>query len=287
MKGQALHALTLYDLRSSYVDLVHWVQNEGKPVSVRNMLTYEVTGAVLEFPDGDADFLPVGVGRRVNKKLAAIEALSLLAGRASEHLILRAAPEYTRVLVTPDDLAYGAYGPRTVTQLPEVVEQLRRDPTTRQAVVSIWSTWDLMHVGDKPCTLSLQFLVRDGFLDMIVTMRSQDVWLGAAYDMFMFTQLRDTIARCLGYRRGRYVHQVGSLHLYDRNVSEVERLHYLDPTDAQALPHGFVIDMSVPSWQRLEEVQHNVCRLLDGFDAIGVRLWNPWYAQEVDRVMTL
>ena len=72
--------------------------------------------------------------------------------------------------------------------------------------------------------LSFQFLIRDGALNCIVTMRSSDVWLGIPYDIFTFTQIQNCYAGELGVTRGFLSLQMGSSHLYDSNSDAAEKL---------------------------------------------------------------
>lgn len=209
--------VALDDLRNGYVYITSWLLDTGRRVESRDGGVIELTGVTLLFNDPTTVMLPVGVNRKVNTKLAAVEALQLISGTFDADLIRRTAPGYAEVLVDPDDPNYGAYGPRLRHQLDEVYRELRARPTSRRAVLSIWREDDLYHDGDRPCTLTLQFLVRDGRLELIVNMRSQDVWLGVPYDVFMFSQLQLSLARQLAVDVGRYTHHVGSLHLYDRD----------------------------------------------------------------------
>jgi thymidylate synthase len=230
--------LELPDLRAGYVDLVDEALG-GARVASRGLAHRELTAVTLVFRDPLAPLLPVAVGRRVNLRLAAVEALQVIAGAARGDLLWRAAPTYARVLVDPGDLTYGAYGPRLAEQLRVCVDLLRADPGTRRAVAAVWRVDDLTHDGDRPCTVFLQFLVRPQrvlfdagaafvenppALELHVHMRSQDVWLGVPYDVFMFTQLQHTVARELRVPAGRYVHHVTSLHLYESDVERAREL---------------------------------------------------------------
>jgi thymidylate synthase len=55
-------------------------------------------------------------------------------------------------------------------------------------------------------------------------MRSNDVWLGAAYDFFQFTQVQIALASVLGIEPGKYAHHVGSLHIYEQHYGVAEDL---------------------------------------------------------------
>lgn len=233
--------LVLNDLRRGYARLLDEVLDSGVGERARDLPVIELTGVRLTFPDPLASLLPVGVGRGVNLKLAAVEALQVIAGESRADLLRRAAPTYETVLVEPSDLDYGAYGPRLAYALGDCLELLRADPGTRQAVAAIWRPDDLEHNGDKPCTIFLQFLVRpndadEDSLELYAYMRSQDVWLGVPYDVFTFSQLQHTLARALRLPAGRYVHHATSLHLYGRDIRRAQFLvDHVDDSEVDAL----------------------------------------------------
>lgn len=240
--------LELSDLRRGYVNLLAEVLRRGERVRARGLSVLELTGVRLTFTNPLAPLLPVGVGRGVNVRLAAVEALQVIAGDSRPELLRAAAPTYDSVLVEPSDLDYGAYGPRLAYSLGDCLDLLRADPGTRQAVAAIWRPDDLEHAGDKPCTVFLQFLVRASDVDaaaleLYVYMRSQDAWLGVPYDVFTFSQLQHTLARALRLPTGRYVHHATSLHLYERDVTRARFL--VDHVDDGYLP-GLHVDAELP-----------------------------------------
>lgn len=117
---------------------------------------------------------------------------------------------------------FGAYGPRLfrmrgyVNQVDNIVQLLKRKPTSRQAVIQLFDAEDIVESHkDIPCTCTLQFFVREGRLHMLASMRSNDAFKGLPADVFAFTMLQELIARSLGVELGIYKHAVGSLHLYE------------------------------------------------------------------------
>lgn len=114
---------------------------------------------------------------------------------------------------------YGAYGPRLFggvpSQMDRAIRTLRRNPASRRVVVAIFQATDtLKHYKDVPCTTTMQFMQRNGRIDMVVSMRSNDAYLGLPHDFFAFTMLQEIVARSVGAEVGHYYHAVGSLHLY-------------------------------------------------------------------------
>lgn len=117
----------------------------------------------------------------------------------------------------------GAYGPRWFNwresnQVEAVTAQLRSKLDSRQAVIQIFDSSDLVQKHKSiPCTCTLQFFLRGDRLHMLTNMRSNDVYLGLPHDVFAFTMLQEIIARDLGVELGTYKHAVGSMHLYDHD----------------------------------------------------------------------
>jgi thymidylate synthase len=117
----------------------------------------------------------------------------------------------------------GAYGPPFRDQLPYVLYCLRRDSSTRQAVISIWRPRPY-ESKDIPCTISLQFLLRDNYLNVVATMRSSDAWLGWPYDVHTFSCIGAYIALHLDCELGFLSLTAGSQHLYDTDLDKAKRL---------------------------------------------------------------
>lgn len=117
-----------------------------------------------------------------------------------------------------------------ISQWQAVIDILTKDNDSRQAIVNIHmpsDRWD----GNKdvPCTISLQFFIRDWRLHMIVTMRSNDVIMGTSNDIFQFTMLQEALALELrktmpALELGYYYHNAGSLHIYERHFEMAKRI---------------------------------------------------------------
>jgi hypothetical protein len=135
----------------------------------------------------------------------------------------------------------GAYGPRLYSQLEDVIEAITNDPDTRQAAALVWrgNELALANMGNKdvPCTVMLAWNVRNGKLNATTTMRSNDVFLGVAYDFWMFTRLQMTLAWALGLEVGDYRHHAVSLHAYERDWDKAKDLYVAD-TEPK-LPGGY------------------------------------------------
>lgn len=125
---------------------------------------------------------------------------------------------------------HGAYGPRLfsmrdgINQIENVISLLERRDSTRRAVIQIFNAEDIAHeYKEIPCTTTMQFLIREDRLHMVVTMRSNDAFKGLPHDVFCFTMLQEMIAVRLGKQLGNYHQFVGSMHLYEPDFEEARR----------------------------------------------------------------
>ena len=129
-------------------------------------------------------------------------------------------PEIYKKLLPYSDNGYtmaGAYGPMIMQQRDYVVDQLKKEDT-RQAALTIWKP-NPAPSRDIPCTLAMQFLIRENFIYTIVSMRSSDAWMGLPYDMYSFTAVTRHIAELVdpGLLLASCTINMGSSHLYQYN----------------------------------------------------------------------
>jgi thymidylate synthase len=175
---------------------------------------------------------------------------------------------------------YGGYGPRLFKQrghdqIQNVINLLTARPTSRRAVIQLFNAEDIADEHcEIPCTTTMQFLVRDQLLNLVVTMRSNDAYIGLPHDTFCFTMLQEIIARTLGLEIGTYRHFVASLHLYKKNWEAAQ----------QFLDEGFQQRIEMPEmpngdpWSSLDQVLKAEERIRAGqqLDAGALGLDDYW-----------
>ena len=111
-----------------------------------------------------------------------------------------------------------------MNQLSNVIRILRSKPDSRQAVIQLFDALDIKEKHkDVPCTCTLQFMLREGRLQLFANMRSNDIHWGLPHDVFCFTMLQEIVARSIPCELGTYKHAVGSLHLYVKDAASAKR----------------------------------------------------------------
>jgi thymidylate synthase len=196
-------------------ELVHAV-----PSTPRGLPTREILGVTLRVNDGSRNIL-FHPSRDLNYKFMVAEWLWIMSGDNSVDAI---AQYNSRLRDFSDDgfTLFGAYGPRFTPQVQWLLAKLK-EPDTRQAVATIWKPTPPPS-KDTPCTVALQFLRRGWTINLIVTMRSSDIWLGLPYDFFTFSQILNCICGVLQCHVGFVQFNLGSSHIYDSSLEMAERL---------------------------------------------------------------
>lgn len=163
--------------------------------------------------------------RKLNYKFMAAEAWWILSG---DNSVAGIAAYNKHISEFSDDgkTFFGAYGPKIVGQFDNVVEKLRADRDTRQAVLTLWRE-NPPPSKDIPCTIAMSFMIRDNQLNCHVFMRSNDVWLGTPYDVFNFSMVAHLVCCYLNRGNadpstqvspGRLFLTAASSHLYETNL---------------------------------------------------------------------
>ena len=100
-------------------------------------------------------------------------------------------------------------------QIGYVIDKLKRDMFTRHACISIYDGKEHdKFATDTPCTYAIQFTNVNNYLNMCVTMRSNDLWYGFCNDQYQFSKLQELIAKEINMEIGTYYHFAHNLHIY-------------------------------------------------------------------------
>lgn len=205
--------------QDAFASLHCMILTEGRLLKPRGELVREAQNCSFEvrMPERRMIHCPE---REFSFRVAMAEFLWYMSGNRSVESISRYIPRW-RDFANSDGTAESNYGATWKEQIPRIVEVLSLDQDSRRAVVSIYD--GKRHLPqqagarDVPCTETMQFMVRDGRLDLIVNMRSNDLWWGFCLDQFSFTILQELVANDLRLPVGRYFHNAGSMHVYERH----------------------------------------------------------------------
>lgn len=190
---------------------------------------YDFGPAYFEFTN-PVDQLLMLRGRGFNPYFAIVEAAWILSGKNSLSPLNKIISNYAKYSDDGETLN-GAYGFRMRSyfqcdQLSQCIALLKSEPTSRRAVLTLYSPEDLARGGslDIPCNTTVYLKIRYGKLDITIVNRSNDLFMGVPYNVFVFSCIQKYVALNLGLGIGVQRHFTDSLHLYKADFERVENV---------------------------------------------------------------
>ena len=109
------------------------------------------------------------------------------------------------------------YHSRIAPQIPFILEELKRNPHSRRAVIDV-RDWEVDAPSSDPaCLQHIQYFVRNDALHCKVLFRSNDACKATFMNAFALIMLQKRIADELGYAVGTYTHRANSFHCYEKD----------------------------------------------------------------------
>ncbi len=113
----------------------------------------------------------------------------------------------------------GADG-KTVDQITQVIEQIKKNPDSRRLIVSAWNVAEIENMALPPCHAFFQFYVANGKLSCQLYQRSADIFLGVPFNIASYALLNLMVAQVCGLEPGEFVHTLGDAHLYSNHLDQ-------------------------------------------------------------------
>lgn len=117
-----------------------------------------------------------------------------------------------------DEFGQPIFHENHIDQLAWVINEIKRNPTSRRLIVSAWNVGQLDQMALPPCHLLFQFVVKEGKLHCILTQRSWDVPLGGPYNIAQYALLTHMIAHVTDLQVGTLTINSGDTHIYMNQI---------------------------------------------------------------------
>ncbi|RKY92321.1 MAG: thymidylate synthase [Ignavibacteriae bacterium] len=115
-----------------------------------------------------------------------------------------------------------------VDQIQYVIDEIKRNPSSRRLVVTAWEPGNATTSKLPPCHYSFVFNVNNGKLNCHLTQRSGDIALGIPFNLAAYSLLTKVIAQQVGLEAGEFAHTIIDAHIYvAAEGSETENYDHL------------------------------------------------------------
>lgn len=197
---------------------VHGVKQES-----RNGVVLSVPSPVMLTLRNPTHRVLFNAKRNANPFFHVMEFAWMMAGRR-DVAFLEFYNKQMREYADPDGFLNAAYGYRWgehwgFDQLTFAAARLAEDPTTRQAVVTMWDpAKDTDNHNDKACNTHCYFRVVDEYLNMLVCNRSNDaVWGALGANIVHLTYMHEYVASVADIKLGTYQVISNNFHIYEKH----------------------------------------------------------------------
>lgn len=111
---------------------------------------------------------------------------------------------------------------RSLDQISQVMENIKKDPSSRRLMVVAYNPGELNQMALPPCHAFFQFYVADGRLSCQLYQRSADAFLGVPFNIASYSLLTLMMAQVCDLKPGFFVHTFGDVHIYHNHFEQVK-----------------------------------------------------------------
>lgn len=118
--------------------------------------------------------------------------------------------------------AYG-YQLAKYKQVDNLIKTIKEDPTSRRMITTLWNIEDLPEMALQPCAFQTLWNINKGKLNCMLTIRSNDWFLGNPFNVAQYAALVHMIAQVTNYKPGRLTVCINDAHIYENHIPQMQQ----------------------------------------------------------------
>lgn len=135
--------------------------------------------------------------------------------------------------------AYG-YQLAKYKQVDNLIKTIKEDPTSRRMITTLWNIEDLPEMALQPCAFQTLWNINKGKLNCMLTIRSNDWFLGNPFNVAQYAALVYMIAQVTNYKPGRLTVCINDAHIYENHIPQIQE--QLGLVDMNEMFDAFITD---------------------------------------------
>lgn len=116
-----------------------------------------------------------------------------------------------------------------IDQISTILNEAKSNPNSRRLVVDSWNTRTVGNSVLAICHPMFQVGVTNGHIDIMWFQRSNDFFLGSAFNIASYALLLHIFARILGYKPRYLTGSLGDVHIYKNHIDQCNEQLKRDP----------------------------------------------------------
>ena len=117
--------------------------------------------------------------------------------------------------------AYG-YQLAKYKQVDNLIKTIKEDPTSRRMITTLWNIEDLPEMALQPCAFQTLWNINKGKLNCMLTIRSNDWFLGNPFNVAQYAALVHMIAQVTNYKPGKLTVCINDAHIYENHIPQMQ-----------------------------------------------------------------
>lgn len=113
-------------------------------------------------------------------------------------------------------------GAKGIDQLNNSIKMLKTNPNDRRNLIYAFNPSELDQQALPPCHTDFQFDVKNDKLSLLMHIRSNDLFLGAPFNMASYAALLHMVAQVTDLEPGSLIYTAGNAHIYANHIDQVQ-----------------------------------------------------------------
>lgn len=210
----------------TYCNILNKCLQKGDLINSRNGETLQLIGESIKVDV--TKFLPVVTGKKIYPKTCFYETEWIIKGETSNTWLNNKGVHIWDKWADENNNLGPIYGKQLrnfngFDQLKNLVEKAKNNIYDRRLICNLWNPNDIGKMALPPCHYSFQFIATNNFFDIVVTMRSLDLFIGLPYDILMYSIILKSFCAEIGYEARNVIINIASAHIYKEHIESVKK----------------------------------------------------------------
>lgn len=114
------------------------------------------------------------------------------------------------------------YNGKGFDQVQYVIDEINNNPNSRRIMINLWNPPQMDEMTLPACAFNYIFSVRNKYIDLMMTMRSADMFLGVPFNICGCATLMYIICSMTGKKPGKLIINMANCHIYKSHIDAVK-----------------------------------------------------------------
>lgn len=210
------------NFENHYSEILSYCLKKGDKVIGRNGKIRQISGAQIRANLKDG--FPIVTGKQIFPKSCFIETEWMLKGYTNVKWLNDRGVKIWDQWADENGELGPIYGHQLlnfngVNQIEQIIKEAKINKHSRRLLCTMWNPNDLNKMQLPPCHFAFQFIITNTKVDIVVFMRSLDLFIGLPYDIVMYATILSCFAYELNLEANNVILSAANAHVYEEHVS--------------------------------------------------------------------